>query len=393
MTVLVMKKSENRLRSMRWQARTVNDFHTGQDYSVRWPWAISGTNPTPYWASPALSALGLSTVATATTQTKIAFGVWFKTLGVWTQTLPIFDITWASSSAIEAVLSAADTITFSYAEHILPYWSGGTTINTMQFPAPYNLDDGNWHFVGFAKKGGSASTSCREATLIVDNWSYDLIGSQDALMAIGGNHTLELGKGIGSHYAQYMELAEPSLYWADPDGAVILENADNLKFHYQFGPIMAGTTDDPFSVSPTYQYVDYLIAQWTNAPVTSMPSGVWKSTATNMDMTWQGASGLETLVKDNWYRDAIIGNLFQDKIETAQIPKSQGGDIGHSIGFTVVAGPMSWINNVITSLPNKYSYIISTGTALDIPAGQKPPITDNTSFLRTTKLLKRHTGP
>ena len=386
-----MKKSNLRVRSLRWLGRT-GDSHEGQNYAMRFPWMVSATNTTPYWESGVFGTatdLNWPSDPNIIAGTKPGFGIWFKCLSDYTITAqqPIFDIGGGAGSTISAYLSGSAEITFTYAEYTAPFFSGGVSTTTQTFTMPRALDDGEWHFVGFALKGGNYNiTTSNTIMLIVDHWSKDVAGAADAIGCIGNNHWLRIGRS-GGYYAEHIEYAEATLYATGSEiagGSTSGGDLDSLKYHYQFFPLQL---NNPYFHSLVYS--KYIVGQWMNEPQ-YIDGGVWRTLGTyTNNLIWNGVTNFETLPVSSWPRGEIIGSLYDRKLNLAVHPKSWAGNIGNSMLFTAEA-VSGWTDNTDVNMPYLVSGNISGGQALDIPTNQKNPINDNSVYSRQCKIMKRH---
>ena len=357
---------------------------------MRFPWLVSATNTTPYWESGLFSSITddvwpVFSNPDLCATTKPAFGIWFKCLSPYTVTnsQPLYSIGVGAGQTIGAALTAANQIEFSWTEFTSPYFSGGSATVTETFTHPTTLDDGNWHFVGFALTGGKTSglVPSNRIVHIVDYWSKEHTGTADAIGVISADHWLRIGRASG-FYAEHIEYAEPTFYWADRTGTSETISAESLKNHWQFGPLQQNETTN-------MEYAKWIVAQWRNEPQ-YIDDGSWRGYGTSqLNLTWKGVTGLETLPKDTFPRGEIIGSLFDRKEALSAHPKSWAGNLGHSMKF-VGQAVSGWDINLQLAIPYLYSFNITANQALDIPSGQKSPTMDNSVYVRNTKLMKRH---
>ena len=377
-----MKKSEYRARSLRWLANTGAN-HSAIGKSMRWPWLVSSGNTTPYWDSGLLSTLTSTTWTSVPADAKKmnhAFGVWFKCLSPFATTgeQPLFALMAGSGVVISASMTAEKTITFQYAEYTEPLYIGGTLTSSQTITvADRSFDDGEWHFVGYALKGGTTVANANEIRLIADHWYRDYSGVLDAIgTVISTSGKIRLGR-VGAVYSEHLELAEPTFYLGATGADV-----SQLANHWQFGPLQGADTQTLYGNS--------IICQWLMEPA-FISAGTWRGTK-GMDMAWNGAAGFQTTVQNTWYRDTIIGGLYDRSINYPH-PKSWAGNMGHEMKFASSNLISGWTGNITQRLPGSatYSYVITSGTWLDIPSNQKATWMNNTELARSANLIKRNT--
>lgn len=341
---------------------------------------LSAANTTPYWESAPLSSLtSMAWPATAddSAYRNPAFGVWFKCLSDYatTNNQPLFQFMYSSSRIVQATLTAADTITFEFVEYTLPLFSGGTayTTDTITF-SDRTLDDGEWHFVGFAIYGGDVTTRANNIRLIADHYYKDNAGTADTIL-LTKESTLRLGRAT-SDYAEHIEYAEPTFYEDNTSTGGVKQ----LAWHWQFAPLQALDT--------TSMYGEYIKCQWKMEP--AFIAGRLLRGTYGMDMVWQGAIGFESTVQQTWYRNKVIGDLHDRKVDLAVQPKSWAWHLGNNMKFAASSLISGWTSTIVTELPQLSSYNLTSGTWLDIPSTEKVGWMDNARLGSSAMLLKRH---